>query len=100
MIDEMDLLSGLKTAEPVRPHAFGEARSVLRAAMAAGEGTPEASTAGRRRTRWGPRRTAAVGAVALGAAAAAVALVVTSTPAPATARRPAVRRRVRQRRPR
>jgi hypothetical protein len=82
MVDEMDLLSGLKTAEPVRPRAFDEGRAVLRAAMAVEEGMPETSSARRRRARWGPRRTAGFGAVALGAAAAAVALMVTSTPAP------------------
>ena len=83
MIDEMDLLSGLKTAEPVRPQAFGQARAELRAAMAVDEATPETSTARRRRIGWGPRRTVGLGAVALGAAAAvaAVALVVTSAPA-------------------
>ena len=80
MVDEMDLLSGLKTAEPVRPRAYEDARAVLRAAMAV-EGVTE--TAPRARRRWGGRRTAGFGA-ALGAAAAAVAavLVVTSAPAP------------------
>ena len=34
MVDELDLLSGLKTAEPLRPHAYQDARSALRAAMA------------------------------------------------------------------
>ena len=99
MVDEMDLLSGLKAADPVRPHAFEEARAVLRAAMAI-EGVQETAeaqetagtqeTAGvrdmksarRRRARWSTRRTAGVGVVAVGAAAAAVALVVTSTSAP------------------
>lgn len=82
MVDEMDLLSGLKTAEPVRPRAFAEARAVLQAAMAADEGVPETKTAPRRRARWGMRRTAGFSVAALGAAAAAVALVVTLTPAP------------------
>src|ERR1700761_7233916 len=89
----MDLLSGLKAADPVRPHAFEEARAVLRAAMAI-EGVQEPAgvqeTAGvrdmksarRRRARWSTRRTAGVSVVAVGAAAAAVALVVTSASAP------------------
>lgn len=81
MVDEMDLLSSLKAAEPVRPSAFDEARAVLRAAMAI-EGVPEAKTAPRRRARWGRRRTAGISVAALGAAAAAVALVITSAPAP------------------
>jgi hypothetical protein len=81
MVDEMDLLSGLKAAEPVRPRAFEEARAVLRTAMAV-EGVAE--TGPRRRARWGARRTAGFGLAALGAAAAAVAvaLVVTSVPVP------------------
>ena len=81
MVDEMDLLSELKAAESVRPHAFEEARAVLRAAMAL-EGVPETKTAPRRRARWGTRRTAGFSLAALGAAAAAVAVVVTSTPTP------------------
>jgi hypothetical protein len=81
MLDEMDLLSGLKAAEPVRPQAFEEARVVLRAAMAI-EAAPETKTAPRRRARWGTRRTAGFSVAALGAAAAAVAVLVTSTSAP------------------
>jgi hypothetical protein len=82
MVDEMDLLSGLKAADPVRPRAFEDARAVLRAAMAVEEGRQETKGAPRRRARWSRRHTAAFGAVAVGAAAAAVALVVTSTAAP------------------
>jgi hypothetical protein len=81
MVDEMDLLSGLKAADPVRPRAYEEARAVLLAAMAVEEGKQQTKGA-HRRARWGRRRTAAFGAVALGAAAAAVALVVTSAAAP------------------
>ena len=81
MVDEMDLLSGLKAAEQVRPRAFEEARAVLRAAMAT-EGARETRTAPRRRARWGTRRIAGFSVAALGAAAAAVALVVALTPAP------------------
>ncbi|HEX8005188.1 MAG TPA: hypothetical protein VF482_02030, partial [Trebonia sp.] len=80
MVDEMDLLRGLKDAEPVRPRAFDEARAVLRTAMTIEE--VETKTAPRRRARWGTRRTAGFSVAALGAAAAAVALVVTSTSAP------------------
>jgi hypothetical protein len=82
MVDEMDLLSGLKTAEPVRPHAFEEARATLRAAMVMEDEVPEPATARGRRPRWSTRRTAGVSVAALGAAAAAVVLVVTSAPAP------------------
>jgi hypothetical protein len=82
MVDEMDLLSGLKAAEPVRPQAFEEARAVLRAAMATEEGVAETKTAPHRRARWGTRRTAGFSVAALGAAAAAVALVLTSTSTP------------------
>lgn len=81
MVDEMDLLSRLKVAEPVRPRAFEEGRAVLRAAMAI-EGVPEMKTVPRRRARWGTRHTAGISIAALGAAAAAVALVITSAPAP------------------
>jgi hypothetical protein len=81
MVDEMDLLSGLKATDPVRPRAFEEARAVLRAAMAV-EGVQETKTAPRRRARWSRRRAAGVSVVAVGAAAAAVALVVTSASAP------------------
>ena len=83
MVDEMDLLSGLKAAEPVRPRAFEEARAMLRAAMAV-EGELETKTAPRRRARWATRRTAGFSVAALTAAAAAVAvaLVVTSASAP------------------
>jgi len=80
MVDEMDLLSGLKAAEPVRPRAFEEARAMLKAAMATEGVVPETKTAVRRRARWGMRRT--VGVVAVGAAAAAVALVITPASAP------------------
>jgi hypothetical protein len=81
MVDEMDLLTGMKDAEPVRPSAFEDARATLRAAMAV-EAVPQTKTALRRRVRWGTGRVAGLSAVALGAAAAAVGLVVTSTPAP------------------
>ncbi|PZG23524.1 hypothetical protein [Nonomuraea aridisoli] len=81
MIDEMDLLRDLKDAEPVRPHAYEDARAVLRAAMAA-EGAPGTRTAPVRRARWGMRRTVGFGAAALVAAAAAVTLVVTSASTP------------------
>jgi hypothetical protein len=75
MVDEMDLLRELKDAEPVRPRAFEDARTALRAAMAV-EGTRSASR------RWSVRRTVGFSAAALVAAAAATALVVTSTSAP------------------
>ncbi|GAA0363824.1 hypothetical protein GCM10009530_11890 [Microbispora corallina] len=82
MIDEMDLLRDLRDTEPVRPHAFEEARAVLRAALAV-EGAPETRTASRRRARWGMRRTMGLSAAGLVAAAAAAALVVPSASTPA-----------------
>lgn len=82
MVDEMDLLGGLKVVEPVRPRALEEARAVLRAAMALEEGAQETKTAPGRRIRWDARRMAGFSVVAVGAAAAAVALVVTSMGAP------------------
>lgn len=82
MDDEMDLLSGLKTVEQVRPRALDEARAALRAAMADHGQALERTTAPQRRTRWGTRRMVGFSAAALAAAAAAVALVVTSLPAP------------------
>ena len=82
MVDEMDLLSGLKPAESLRPGAFEEARAVLLATMAIEEEAPETTTAPRRRSRWGTRRTVGFSVAGLVAAAAAVALVVTSAPAP------------------
>ncbi|MGH3165155.1 MAG: hypothetical protein ACRDN0_04565 [Trebonia sp.] len=80
-MDEMDLLSGMKTAEPMRPQAFEEARAMLRTAMTV-EGAHEVKSVPQRRAFWSRRRTAGFGVVAVGAAAAAVALVVTSTSAP------------------
>jgi hypothetical protein len=87
MIDEMDLLSGLKPVRPVPPRALAEARAVLRAAIAAEEGAQVTETAPGWRSRLG-RRHLAGGVVALGAAAAAVALVVTSASGPASGSQP------------
>jgi hypothetical protein len=78
MVDEMDLLSGLKTADPVRPRAFEEARAVLQAAMALEEGESVTTTISGQRSR---RRTAGFSVAALGAAAAAVAVAVVVTSA-------------------
>jgi hypothetical protein len=82
MVDEMDLLSGLKVAEPVRPRAFEEARAALRVEMAVEDEVPGTKTPAGRPARWGTRRTVGFSAAGLVAAAAAVALVVTSAPAP------------------
>lgn len=79
MIDEMDLLKELGDADPLRPRAVEEARTVLQAAMAV-EGAPESAPA--RRSRWSRRRTVGLSATALVAAAAAGALVVSSMSAP------------------
>jgi hypothetical protein len=79
MVDEMDLLSGLKTAEPVRPHAFEGARATLRAAMVMDDEVPAPATPRSRRARWGRGRIAGLSVAAVGAAAAAAVLVVAST---------------------
>jgi hypothetical protein len=83
MVDEMDLLSGLKTAEPVRPHAFEGARATLRAAMVMEDEVPEpVSPRGRARWGrggWGRGRIAGLSLAAVGAAAAAAIVVVAST---------------------
>jgi hypothetical protein len=85
MVDEMDLLSGLKTTEPVRPQAFEGARTTLRAAMAMEDEVPETTATRTRRLRWGRGRIAGLSVAAVGAAAAAVVLVITSTSASAPA---------------
>jgi hypothetical protein len=98
MVDEIELITRLKDAEPLRPEAYGQARATLRAAMAdSGPGGPGGQTgpagparAGRRRR---PRRRVLVisGTAGLGiaAAAVAVALVVTSAAGPSAPPRPA-----------
>jgi hypothetical protein len=77
IVDEMELVSRLKDAEPLRPEAFEQARMVLREAMA-GSGLDRVSELDSVRVR---RRRTRVGAGVIGvagvAAAAAVALVVT-----------------------
>jgi hypothetical protein len=82
----------MEAADPVRPHAFEEARTVLQAAMAV-DGALETKTPSSRRTRrarWGRRRTAGFSLAAVGAAAAAVALGVTmAAPNPAAGGKPA-----------
>jgi hypothetical protein len=80
IVDEMDLVRQLKDAEPLRPGAYEQARTVLRDAM---DG-PGGHT--RRRTL-GIRAKAGIGAGigAVAAAAAAIALVATPAPRPAGA---------------
>ena len=86
MVDEMDLLSGLKTAEPVRPHAFEGARATLRAAMVMEDEVPAPATPPSRRARWGRGRIAGLSLAAVGAVAAAAVLVVASTSSSAPSR--------------
>lgn len=96
MTDEMDLISELKGAEPLRPEAYQRARAVLRAAMAepgtvrvlgatSAEGTTMGTTpvqdrgftpAAQRRRKIGPAGRVGIGAGVGVAAAAAIALVV------------------------
>ena len=91
-VDEMDLVSQLKEAAPLRPQAYDRARATLRAAMAepgrdqvpqlapgAAVRSPRASRARSRR-----RTVGTLGKVGIGAgiaAAAAVAVVLAATPA-------------------
>ena len=114
MTDEMDLISELKGAEPLRPEAYQRARAVLRAAVAepgtvrvlgatSTEGTTMETTpvqdkgftpAAQRRRKIGTAGRVGIGAgVGVAAAAAAIALVVTSSSTggavPAVAKAPA-----------
>jgi len=83
MVDEMDLLSGLKAAKSVRPGAYEEAHDVLRAAIRIEQSMNAPKSGPRRRARWGRGRLVGFSAAGLAAAAVGVALVVTSTPSPA-----------------
>ena len=112
MTDEMDLISELKAAEPLRPEAYQRARAVLRAAMAepgtvrvlgatSAEGTTMETTpvqdkgftpAAQRRRKIGTAGRVGIGAGVGVAAAAAIALVITSSSGgavPAAAKAPA-----------
>jgi hypothetical protein len=99
MTDEMDLVSQLKNAEPLRPEAYERARTALRAAMAEPgsvrvlKETPVQSNAfpgaRNRRRSVGTAGKVGIGAgIGVAAAAAAIALVATSgssgTAVPAT----------------
>src|SRR3984957_9153408 len=97
MTDEMDLISELKAAEPLRPEAYQRARAVLRAAMAepgtvrvlgatSAEGTTMETTpvqdkgftpAPQRRRKIGPAGRGGIGAGGGVAAAAALAPLIT-----------------------
>jgi hypothetical protein len=78
-VDEMDLIGELKDAAPLRPGAYEQARTMLRAAMTeSGNAFPRGRS--RRTSKAGIG--AGIGAVAA-AAAAAIALVVTQAPRPA-----------------
>jgi hypothetical protein len=85
MVDEMDLLSRMKDAAPLRAEAFEEARTKLCAAMAvnAHPGTEPRQGARPRKLTWGTRGKVGLGITAVAAAAAAaVVLGVTSSPTP------------------
>ena len=100
MVDEMDLVSQLKEAAPLRPEAYERARTTLRAAMA-GSGparVPETAQepgaarvrrqefprAGKRRRTLGGLGKVGIGA-GIGAVAAAVAIVLVATSSPRSA---------------
>jgi hypothetical protein len=76
-VDEMDLVSQLKDADPLRPEAYQRARTTLRAAMAESEGFPGARN---RRKKVGTLGKLGIGA-GISAAAAAAAIVLAATPA-------------------
>lgn len=82
-VDEMDLVSQLKDADPLRPEAYQRARATLRAAMA--ESGP-AAVAGLSRARGRRKRVGTLGKLGIGAGisavAAAAAIVLAATPAP------------------
>jgi hypothetical protein len=97
-VDEMDLVSQLNDAAPLRPEAYEQARTMLRAAMAESGPAPEMAPVPRAvpartgRSSWGRERRGTLGArgkagigagIAAVAAAAAVALATTSAPQPA-----------------
>ena len=85
MLDEMDLLSRMKDAAPLRAGAFEEARTTLRAAMADNAHQETEPRQGGRpgKLTWGTRGKVGLGITAVtAAAAAAVVLGVTSSPAP------------------
>ena len=87
MVDEMDLLSRVKDAAPLRAEAFEDARTKLQAAMAATahpKTQPRQVPGGRPwKLAWGIRGKAGFGITAVAAAAvAAVVLGVTSSLAP------------------
>ena len=90
-VDEMDLASQLKDAEPLRPEAYERARTTLRAAMAeraaarVPEVVPLRRAGNRRRRTLGTFGKVGIGA-GIGAVAAgvAVALAATSAPQPAS----------------
>jgi hypothetical protein len=100
IVDEMDLLSQLKDAAPLRPEAYEQARTTLRTAMAgpgpartpdlvAVPGTAPARRGGFSRARNRRRTVGTLGKVGIGAgigavaAGVAVALAATSAPQPA-----------------
>jgi hypothetical protein len=113
MTDEMDLISELKGAEPLRPEAYQRARAVLRAAMdeprtvrvlgaTSAEGMTVETTpvqeqgftpAAHHRRKIGPAGRVGIGAGVGVAAAAAIALVISSSSTggavPAAAKAPA-----------
>jgi hypothetical protein len=85
MVDEMDLLRGMKDAEPLRAAAFEAARATLRATMAV-DACPEAKPRRAGSRAWGIRAKVGFGITTVAAvAAAAAAITVTSSPAPVTA---------------
>lgn len=86
MHDEMDLLSRMKDAAPLRAEDFEAARTTLRGALAVSARPETGPRQGShlRKLTWGTRGKVGLGitAVAAGVAAAVVALSVTSSPAP------------------
>ena len=89
MVDEMELVSGLAGAAPMRDAAFEEARARLRETMGPAGEPRRRPGHGRHQPR---RRTWAIWSMAglgVAATAAAVTLVITPAAQPAQPRRPA-----------
>jgi hypothetical protein len=87
-VDEMDLVRQLKGAAPVRPGAYEQARTMLRAAMAESGSAPDIAPVAplrrdaipRRRNRRGRLGKAGIAAGIGAAAAAAIAIALVATP--------------------
>jgi hypothetical protein len=83
-VDEMDLVSQSLEVTPLRPEAYGRARTMLGAAMAESGPVPQGAPLRNRRRGLGTWGKAGIGAGIAAVAAAAAVLVATSVPQHAT----------------